>query len=370
MRKEVLYNLCRPLYGQIKILLLTGGEPLHDKESFPFCKFMCENYPQVTITLETNGIAFSREWQELAAENYMRVHVSVNASNEDIFTGGCWSGAGGATAFRMLTKNIEEYMEVLREKELEIFSPDISMVINKDTASDVRNFVRYALSIDLHSCKFFFDYTENDMNGECFGIPETSRPALFELMKLERVLAGKFFMYFRLWIPLQEQQMMQPQVEAIPMDALVEEYADILELAEGRSMKDEYEDRQRLRKEKGKKEFTFDEEWSPTIRQINVQGKVTCFAPFSSLDIYPNDVFDCCGWISPPRFVLNKAVVNKEIDWDAKFNNIEMRSLRKNMLEDRYDICMKCCPLNPMYKSAYNPHEFGYKREERLIETN
>jgi len=363
MRSEILYEYCKPLYEQIKILLLTGGDPLIAKESIPFCTFISENYPQVTLALETNGIGFTEKWQQLAMKYLMKVHFSVNASNEDIYSKGCWEGDAGRKAYQKMTQNLREYMKLLRENGLEVFAPSVSMVINKDTAGDIRNFIKYALAEKLRQCTFYFDYTENDMTGNYFGEPETSRPALYELMKLERVLAGKFFVYFRLWIPLKESEMMQRKVEAIPLNELQEEYADILELAKDRSMKTEYETRQAVRKTKGKKEFTFDEDWTSTIRQTRIQDKVTCIAPFNMLDIYPDEKFDCCGWIIP-RFDLNDAIENGSIDWGKEYNNTEMMKLRNDMLNDCYTLCQKCCPLNPEYNEVCSSHKYGYDRTE------
>jgi len=84
-KHEVLYDYCKPLYTQIKTLLLTGGDPLCIDESFTFCKYICTNYPHINLMLETNGIAFTKKWQELAADNLIRVHISLNASNEETF---------------------------------------------------------------------------------------------------------------------------------------------------------------------------------------------------------------------------------------------------------------------------------------------
>ena len=360
LRNEILYEYGKPLYEKIKILLLTGGDPLITKESLPFCRFISENYPQVTLYLETNGIAFRKEWQRIALKNLMIVHVSVNASNEETFRKGCWEAGG--KAYQKLTQNIRDYMALLRENGLEVFAPDVSMVVNRDTAKDIRDFVKYALTERLRYCTYYFDYTENNMAGNYFGCPDIARPALRELMKLERVLAGKFFIYFRLWIPLKEAEMMQPQVDAIPIDKLREEYSDILALAKDRSMKSEYETRQALRRSRGKKEFSFEEDWTPTLHQTNTQGKEVCFAPFHSLDIYPDEKFECCGWITP-RFDLRSAINNGSVDWDGEYNRLEMVKLRKDILAGRYDICQRCCPLNPNYNELSPPHKYGYERE-------
>ena len=362
MRSEILYKYCKPLYEQIKILLLTGGDPLASPEGFSFSQFISENYPQITLFLETNGIAFTEKWQQFAMKNLMKVHVSVNASNVEVFSKGCWKGEQGRNAYRKLTQNIRDYMALLRKNRLEMFAPGVSMVINKDTANDIRDFVKYALTEDLHHCKFYFDYTESDMAGDYFGNPETLRPALYELMKLERVLGGKFFVYFRLWIPIKEVEIMQPNVEAIPIDELRAEYSDLLELGKNRSMKAEYEARRAIMKNRGKKELSFDEDWTPAIRQTTIGNKITCFAPFYLLDIYPDEKFECCGWITP-RFNLNAAIKDDFIDWEKEYNNVEMRKLRKDMLEDCYKFCQKCCPLNPNYNEVCSSHKYGYERD-------
>jgi sulfatase maturation enzyme AslB (radical SAM superfamily) len=358
---KILYEYCRPLYEQIKILLLTGGDPLITKESLPFARFMSTEYPAITLYLETNGIAFNDEWQRLAMNNLMKVHISVNASNEDVFEKGCWNEGGGI--YRKIIQNIRQYMALLREHKLEVFAPDVSMVINKDTAHDVRDFVRFSLEEGLHHCMFFFDYTENDMTGNYFGCPDTSRPALKELMKLERVLAKKFFVYFRLWIPLKETEMMQSEVEDIPLDELRTEYAEILKIAESRSMKNEYKTRQQIRKLQGKKEFFFDEDWTPTIRQIGVNNKQVCFAPFKLLDIYPDNKFECCSWIIP-RFKIKDVIRDNKIDWNSLYNSFDMKKTRYDMLHDDFAICQKCCPLNPLCNEVCSSHKYGYDRVE------
>jgi organic radical activating enzyme len=361
MDSKILYEYCRPLYEQIKILLLTGGDPLIAKESKSYCRFISEKYPAITLYLETNGLAFTEEWQQLAMKNLMKVHVSLNASSEGVFEKGCWNGGGAA--YRKIVENIRQYMTLLRKHNLEIFAPDISMVINKDTASDIRNFVRLALEEGLHHCMFFFDYTETDMTGDYFGYPDTSRPALKELMKLERVLAKKFFVYFRLWIPLKETEMMQPEVEAIPLEELRSEYEEILKLAAKRSMKEEYETRQTIRKSQGKKVFLFDEDWTPTIRQVEIGNKKTCFAPFKLLDIYPDNKFECCSWIIP-RFRIKDTVKDGGVDWNDVYNSFDMRKIRYDMLRDDFSLCQKCCPLNPLYNEVCSSHKYGYERGE------
>jgi predicted Zn-dependent protease/SAM-dependent methyltransferase/sulfatase maturation enzyme AslB (radical SAM superfamily) len=360
--KAMLYEYCKPLYEQIKILLLTGGDPLASEEGFEYARFLSRNYPRITIFIESNGIAFTEKWRQLAKDNLFTTHFSINASNAQVFEAGCWASPGGAAYVKAL-KHIESYIDVLRRDGLDVFAPDFSMVINKDTASDIRDFVRKALRMGARFTMFFFDYTENDMSAPYFGRPETSRPALEELMKLERVLAGRFFVYFRLWIPLREVELLQGKVDAIPSSDLEAEYADILALAQNRSMLREHRERQRIRAMRGKKIHTWDEDWTPTIRQTEIDGQKVCFAPFKALDIYPGDIAECCGWITP-RIRLADWVRDGAIDWNRLFNTQQMKFLRLDMLDGGFNLCQKCCPLNPRYNAVWTPHRYGYDRAE------
>jgi hypothetical protein len=237
------------------------------------------------------------------------------------------------------------------------------MVINKDTATDVRNFVHKALRMGARCITFFFDGTENNMSAPHFVHPETSRPALEELMKLERVLAKKFFVYFRLWIPLKEAESLQDEVDAMPLSDLEAEYADILTLAQNRSMLREYEERQRLRAACGKKVHTWDEDWTPTIHQTEIDGRRVCFAPFKAMDIYPNGMVSCCCWVAP-YIRLTDWIWDGAIDWNRLFNSQQKRFLRLDMLNGGYSLCMKCCPLNPRYNMLCPPHRYGFDRVE------
>lgn len=363
MPEKWLYNYCVPLYEQIKILLLTGGDAFVAKESWNYCNFISCNYPQVTLFTESNGIAFDKKWQELAADNLFRTHFSLNATTEEIYKKGVWEGEGAVTAFRKIRENMFSYIDLLKSKDLEVFAPSFSMVINKDTACDVRNFIKMCLVMGASLSMFYFDYTESNMGEPFFGNPETSRNALRQLMEIERVLAKKFFVYFRLWIPLEESRQMQEEVEKIPLKKLEKKYADLLDLAKDRSMQEEYEERQRIRKEHGKKEFTFDEDWTPTIHQCKIGDNFVCSSPWTLLDIYPNGNIECCSWINP-RIKILDYIKHDKIEWDSLYNSYKLKSLRDDMLRNDFNKCMVCCPLNPTCNDVAPPHKYGFDRVE------
>lgn len=252
MKPEWYYTHFRPLYEKVRVLLITGGDAFVAKESYPYMKFLSEEYPQVNVMTESNGIAFDERFRELACDNLFKTHFSVNASNVQVFRQGCWEEPGGAAAYEKLMGNIRAYVELLRERDRLVFAPDWSMVVNHDTAEDIVPFLRLALELHAWHVNFFFDYTENDMGSAYFGNPASSRPALRTLMELERVLRDRFFIYFRLWIPLAEAHAMQQEVEAMPLAELETKYAQLLQLAADRSVVGEFEERNRLRRAQGK----------------------------------------------------------------------------------------------------------------------
>ena len=92
------YELCKPLYEKISIVLITGGDAFFAKESYNYMKFLSENFPKITIMTESNGIAFNEKFQALACENLFKAHFSINASNAEIFAKSCWDSDDGETA--------------------------------------------------------------------------------------------------------------------------------------------------------------------------------------------------------------------------------------------------------------------------------
>jgi MoaA/NifB/PqqE/SkfB family radical SAM enzyme len=162
------YEYCKPLYEKIKLLLITGGDAYVARESYNYMKFMSDNYPQITIMTESNGIAFNERFRELASDNLFKVHFSLNASNSAIYQKGCWEGPAGEAAYNKAIENLTEYLALLKSKNMECFAPDASMVINRDTANDVVGFAKLALELKISHVIFYFDYTESNMYSDYF----------------------------------------------------------------------------------------------------------------------------------------------------------------------------------------------------------
>ncbi|NMA29360.1 MAG: hypothetical protein GX934_16510 [Burkholderiales bacterium] len=363
MEPKWFYEYCRPLYEKLKIVLITGGDAFVARESFNYMKFLSENYPQVTVMTESNGQAFSERFQELACQNLFITHFSLNASCPEVFQKGCWAGKPGETAYLKALDNLWTYKALLESRGLDVFGPSVSMVINKDTAHDVIDFIKLALKLNARCASFFFDYTESDMAGSSFGQPETSRPALKTLMELERVLARRFFIYFRLWLPFAEAAPLQEEVEATPLAELQEKHREVLDLARDRSMSEELRQRNEIRAQRGKKVILFEEAWTPTIRMIEVCGKQVCFAPWKEIDLYPNGRLDFCGWYKE-TLNLRDFIENDSVDWSRILNSPEFRTIRNNIWNYCFDGCQTCCPMNNCTSPVIPIHKYGFDRIE------
>ena len=355
------YEYCKPLYEKISVVLITGGDAFIAKESYSYMRFMCETYPQITLMTESNGIAFDERFQQLACAHLFKTHFSINASSAEIFDRSCWEGPGGDLAFPKLQANIQSYVDLLTREGKLCFAPSASMVINHDNAEDVLDFVRMALRLHSWYICFFFDYTENDMNSDYFGQPEISRPVLRMLMELERLLAGKVLLYFRLWIPSKEAGPLQQEIESVPMTDLRRKYQDIFCLAEGRSMKAEYEQRNSWRRRQGKKELSFATDFSPSVQLAEHGGHTVCFAPWQELDLYPDGRMDFCGWFEK-TLNLHDFVQDGSVDWEAALNSFAYMSARKRILHDDFRGCQLCCPMNSCKNPITPVHKYGYDR--------
>ena len=358
MDKSWPFDLCRPLYEKINFLLLTGGDPNITPHSYDFMKMISEEYPHITIFNETNGLLLKGRLQELAAKHLFHVHISLNASNADVYARSCWEGSGGEQIYMRVTSNIESYLELLREKGLLSFAPDYSMVINHDNYFDVENFVRRALSYHAWSIGFFFDYTENNLSAPYFSRPFESRIALRTMMEIERVLSEKVMVGFRLWVPTAELAMMQKIVDAESDEELRQKYADLLALAKGRSIVGEFEERNEIRLRQGKRPLSFDEDYSNTVRLEKRDGRELCFAPWKELDLYPDGRLDFCGWYIRTQRIQD-FMEDGKLDWNEVINSYAYMRGRHRILLGDYDECQDCCPMNDAANPILNMYKYN-----------
>lgn len=373
MEPSWLYEIFKPLYDKATVILITGGDAFFAKESYNFMNFLSENFPKITVMTESNGIAFNEKFQELACKNLFKAHFSLNASNAEVFAKSCWDGDDSATArkiFPLIIRNLKSYLTKLEAEDKLCFAPDLSMVINRDNADDILNFVELALELRAGFVVFFFDYTENDMTSEYFTNPEISRPALKTLMELERVLAERFIIYFRLWIPTKEAAAIQQEVEATPIEELNRKYAKFLELTKDRSIIAEFEKRNAIRRACGKTELTFVDDFSPTLHLKQNADREICFAPWNGIDLYPNGRADFCCWLQANvnlKDYLQRDKTGREfLNWDDILNSFEYASARYRILRDDFRGCQVCCPLNSVTSPIEPLTKFNIDRRKIL----
>lgn len=357
------YEYLEPLYKNIKQLLITGGDAYLAKESYNYMKFISEKYPQITIKTESNGLAFDQKFREMASDNLFKTHFSLNASKAEIFEKSCYAGEHAHVVYNKILDNVRNYILLLEEKNLLCFAPSFSMVINKDNYYDVYGFVKLCLSLRACNINFYFDYTESAMGGDYFGEPQTSRAALLTMLEIERVLAKKVYIQFRLWIPGKELEPLQKVVDAMEIEELRRKYSELLELAKDRDMKREFEERNHIRREHGKMELTFAEEWNAFLRTETINGKNVCASPWKVLDLYPNGRMDFCCWFVP---ILNirDYICNGKLDIEEIVNSIEYMAYRNHFLHEIYWGCMPCCPCNDIMNPINSLHDKGYLRDE------
>lgn len=337
-------NYMRPLYPKLKAVLITGGDAFFARESYAYMKMLSDEYKHITIFTESNGLTFTKKFQQLACENLFSTHFSLNASNVHTFVKGCWSSEGGDKAYQKCIDNVGQYIEMLNDNNRIEFAPNVSMVINSTTADDMVNFIKMSLEMKFSYIAFYFDYLENDMSGNYFANPEIMRPVLKQLLEIEMLLKEKFYIQFRLWVPLKELERAEKDLKYVSINDLQEKYKDILTLAKNRSIEAEHNKRNQIRKSFGKRELTFDEDYRLTLHAIYINKKKVCFAGWKELDIYPNGRIDFCGWHCPTLY-LPEYIKNDCIDWDEIINSKEFLEYRYRMLKDDYSGCMACCPI-------------------------
>lgn len=95
MPPNILYSFLKPVYKNLKYLALSGGEPLIAEETDRYIKFIAKKYQKLVMHLETNGILFNKEWQEIFSANLYKVHISLNASNVEVYRKGVFEDGGG-----------------------------------------------------------------------------------------------------------------------------------------------------------------------------------------------------------------------------------------------------------------------------------
>lgn len=367
MDEKMLFEYCEPLYHKVKTLLVGGGELTVSKYGYDFCKFLGEKHPKVNVLTESNGILYDEKWQDLAVKHLFMQHFSLNAASGEIYEKAVWK-EGGKPIFDKVLGNIKSLSRKWHEAGMPYFTPSVSMVVNHKSVSDMYDFIKLALELNLKATGFYFDHREGALSGDAFKYPEILEPALKMLMKIERVLAKKFLISFRLWLPLNSTEKLQAEVEKIPIEELRQEFSELLDLASARDPYKEWELRNKIRESVGKKILTFEEDYFPSLHNENKllnDGtiKSTCFAPFKSFDIYSNGPIVLCGW-TKRELNINQFIKDDKLDWSEVLNHPIFQDMRAKALSDDFSKCMDCCPLHPKNPHLNNFMEYGFRREK------
>lgn len=353
MPEKWIYDYCRPLYEKVQEINVFGGEITAIPEGFRVVSFLAENYPAVTLHLESNGLAFNEKWQEFAIKNLMYVSFSVNAATPETFARAIWP-QGGVRAFEKVHANIDSYVNKLREAGLSAFSPVITMVVSPETAHEIRAFVAMGLKWGCRRIHLLM----NQRFSRCVELEPVMGWAMLEMLKMERVLAGGVRLDVKLFLPEAPAASMQAEVDAMPMQKLREEYADLLELARGRDEEREHAERMAARKARGKKPVEKNLEIMTSCgcyyadMPAECVNRCVCAPPWKSLSVSNDGMLVQCPWNYKYKANLQSFLTENGIDWNNVLNGHEFRLMRRNILAGDYSGCMEGCPYLPHVAKA------------------
>lgn len=346
MPAQWIYEYFRPLYERVQEINVFGGEVTFIPEGFKVFSFLSENYPAVTLHLESNGLAFNEKWQDLAVKNLVYVSFSVNAASPGTFARAIWP-RGGEKAWNKVHENIDNYVKKLRDAGLGAFAPAITMVVSPETAHEIHDFVAMGLRWGCRRIHLLM----NQRFSQCEELEPVMDWALREMLKMERVLAGKVRLEVNLFLPEELAARMQKEVDALPLERLQEEYAELLQLAAGRNEEEEHRERMRIRKEHGKKSVEKNAEmqtsngcYLTSIATTHGDRKI-CSPPWKSLCVSFDGMLNPCPWNYKYQTRLQDYIKNDGIDFGALLNCHEFRLMRHNILAGDYAGCMAGCPL-------------------------
>lgn len=347
--QDLLYKHLLPLYPKTKFLIPTQGEITCVSEGYDYLKWIDENYPQINIVIESNGIAFNEKWQDLAVKNLMNVHFSVNAISNETFLRTVWGDVGGEKVFEKIEKNITSYIQKLKDKGLDSFIPSVSCVLNSTNYHETVQFVEKMLEWGANKINLYFDTRENDVRGK--GIIKDKDGFMFainSLIELEKLLSGKVYLDFKLFMPYDDVESVEKRVETISLDELKNKYPKIYELSKDKNYNNLHKVRNEIRISKNKFIFTPEEEEHITWSNGCKSGKQVCLEPWKHIRIRTNGFINVCSWRGySEEFKIQDFIKNGKINWNNVFNGAHYKKLRKNFLNGCYAGCMHNCPGIP-----------------------
>ncbi len=136
-------------------VVLTGGEPLLNKDFLGIVSFINQLYPRVSIVICTNGIALTKDLtEEILCRNVYSLNISINAA-----TSGTYKRIMQVDCFEKVIENIKYYQELcLKLKKQSRLN--LSFVASKKNMQDLLEFIKLAKSLNVKElsstyCRFF-----------------------------------------------------------------------------------------------------------------------------------------------------------------------------------------------------------------------
>jgi MoaA/NifB/PqqE/SkfB family radical SAM enzyme len=342
--KKWLYEDLLPLYPKTANLVPTYGEITAQQEGYEYILYIHKNYPEINITVETNGIAFSEKWAKLSVDNLMRVNFSLNAINESMFLKTVWDKKN---IYPLIEKNLCDFLRILKKNDKFAFKPSISMVVNESNYQTIVDFIKLGLEKEVQIIVLLVDNNlflreyKGDKYNKMFEV------IFVTLMEIERLIKDKVFLNYKLFVPINNLSGLQNMVNKVPIEDLMDKYSDIVTMIKNfKSLRELYNECSMIRKEFGKKPYSYKEFLTgSTFHQKSYRGNMVCANPWNHLRLRPNGDTAICSWYPYLKHQnIKNYMKGSLIDFDSYFNSEYRRFLRLNFRKRKYDKCMLNCP--------------------------
>lgn len=353
---KLLYEYLLSLYPHVSYLIPTMGEVTIHKRNLEYLNYIHENYPQITLCMESNGIQFKDKWLELYLNNRSLVKLSINAIKPDEYAMNVWSGKGGETAFNKILKNIDAMINCLDDR-YEILPPSLYFVITPQNVNSIEEYVRFCLERKILCAGFYFENFCYDRynNGALFSDLKmfAGISALFEL---KYILSGRLEISFNLFRPYNVFQSLKEKTVYNTLkdpEYLKNRYRDLLDMVPPDHVASALYKHNRIRMAMGKSELSIHD-----ISEFNCWDRLdkedysVCINPWKhillGLSIDRELEVRICPFIDNCYIKTKDIIRNGSIDWLSDVFNSDMYvNARKNFLKGIYpQNCMYACPAS------------------------
>jgi molybdenum cofactor biosynthesis enzyme MoaA len=148
MPKDIYTEKLRSVYPYVKSVKIQGGEPTIMRN----CRELVEilrDYPQIRVTLTTNGISVSDFWHETFLAQCGHINFSVNAASESVYNKVVKHGN-----FNEVVNNIER---VTTGRRTVTPTVSISMVVLGENILELAAFIKLGNALGVDRVEFIID---------------------------------------------------------------------------------------------------------------------------------------------------------------------------------------------------------------------